>query len=166
MAQKYKIDIDGSDVMSTVLLDLLNNCPALDGRKIAFSTLGEASGIGFFPSSGAAILSNVEDIVGHVTQVCLYPFTIVYRAAPKSESQRLKIKEFLDTLGKWLEQQPVTLNGEQTQLKEYPDLSSGGRKITSISRTNAAHLASAYQDGTEDWTLAASLHYENNFDKE
>lgn len=167
MAQKkYSIDVDGSDVMSKILLDLLNGYPALGGRTVAFSTLGDTSGLAFFPSSGAAILSDTEDVTGHVTQICLYPFTIVFRAAPKSEIQRLKIKEFLDTVGKWMEQQPVTINGETICLTDYPDLSTEGREIKSIRRTNPAHLAATYQDGIEDWTLAASLRYENNFDKE
>jgi hypothetical protein len=163
--QKYSIDVDGSDVMSKVLLDLLNGYPALGGRTITFSTLGDTSGLAFFPSSGAAILTDKDDVTGHVTQVCLYPFTIVFRAAPKSEGQRLKIKEFLDTIGKWTEQQPIVIDGETLQLTDYPDLSTEGREIKSIRRTNPAHLAATYQDGIEDWTLAANLKYENSFDR-
>ena len=97
--------------------------------------------------------------------MCLYPFNIVYRAAPKSEAQRLKIKEFLDTLGRWLEQQPVTVGGDTYQLTEYPALSSGNRVIKSISRTNPGHLNASYQDGIEDWLISATLRYENEFDK-
>jgi len=163
--QKYAIDIDGSDVMSTVLLDLLNTFPGLGGRKIEFSTLSETSGIGFFPTSGAAILSDREDITGHVEQVCLYPFTLVYRSAPKTEAARLKIKEFLDTIGKWMEQQPVTIGGKEHQLSQYPVLSTQSRAIKAIRRTNPGHLEATYQDGIEDWSLAASLRYENHFDK-
>lgn len=163
--KKYSIDIDGSDVMSRVLLDLLNGYPALGGRTVAFATLGETSGLAFFPSSGAAIMSDKEDVTGHITQICQYPFSIVFRAAPKSEEQRLKVKEFLDTVGKWLEQQPIVIGGETLQLSDYPDLSSDGREIQTIRRTSPAYLAAAYQDGIEDWTLAANLKYENNFDR-
>ena len=166
MAQKkYSIDVDGSDIMSRVLLDLLNSYPALGGRTVTFSTLGETSGLAFFPSSGAAILTDTEDVTGHVTQVCLYPFMLIFRAAPKTEDQRLKIKEFLDTIGKWLEQQPILIDDETIQLSSYPDLHTEGREIKTIRRTNPAHLGSAYQDGIEDWTLAATLRYENNFDR-
>ena len=166
MAQKkYSIDVDGSDIMSRVLLDLLNSYPALGGRTVAFSTLGETSGLAFFPSSGAAILTDTEDVTGHVTQVCLYPFMLIFRAAPKTEDQRLKIKEFLDTIGKWMEQQPILINDETIQLSNYPNLHTEGREIKTIRRTNPAHLGSAYQDGIEDWTLAATLRYENNFDR-
>jgi len=163
--KKPVIDIDGSEAVSKVLLALLNEFPGIDHKNILFSTLSETSGIGFFPTSGAALLSDKEDITGHVKQVCLYPFNIVYRAAPKSEAQRLKIKEFLDTLGRWLEQQPVTVGGDTYQLTEYPALSSGNRVIKSISRTNPGHLNAAYQDGIEDWLISATLRYENEFDK-
>lgn len=166
MATNKTIDIDGTEAVSKVLLALLNTFPGLSsGKKIQFSTLSETSGIGFFPTSGAALLSSNEDITGHVKQVCLYPFNIVYRAAPKTEAQKLRIKEFLDTLGKWLELQPVDINGTTYKLTCYPDLSSDNRVIKSISRTNPGHLSSAYQDGIEDWVISATLRYENEFDK-
>lgn len=162
---KISFDLDGSEAVSSVLLTLLNTFPGLGTRKVLFSTLTETSGIGFFPTSGAAILSDKEDITGHVKQVCLYPFTIVYRSAPRSEEQKLKVKEFLDTLGKWLERQPVTVNGTEYQISTYPTLSSGNRVIKSISRSNPAHLNAAYQDNVEDWVISATLRYENEFDK-
>lgn len=162
---KISFDLDGSEAVSSVLLTLLNMFPGLGTRKVLFSTLAETSGIGFFPTSGAAILSDTEDITGHVKQVCLYPFTIVYRSAPRSEEQKLKVKEFLDTLGKWLERQPVTINGTEYQISTYPTLSSGNRVIKSISRSNPAHLSAAYQDNIEDWAISATLRYENEFDK-
>lgn len=162
---KISFDLDGSEAVSSVLLTLLNTFPGLGTRKVLFSTLTETSGIGFFPTSGAAILSDKEDITGHVKQVCLYPFTIIYRSAPRSEEQKLKVKEFLDTLGKWLERQPVTINGTEYQISTYPTLSSGNRVIKSISRSNPAHLNAAYQDNVEDWVISITLRYENEFDK-
>lgn len=159
------IDIDGTEAVSNVLLELLNQFPGLGGKKILFSTLAETSGIGFFPTSGAAIISTKESITGRVQQTCAYPFRIIYRAAPKSEAQRLRIKELLDCLGRWLEQQPVIVDGTEHRLAAYPALSSGNREITSISRTNPGHLESAYQDGVEDWSLAGSLQYKNIFYK-
>lgn len=162
--QQPVIDIEGTGIISTALITLLNQFPGLQGKEITFSTLSDSSGIGFFPTSGAVLLSNVEDITGHVKQVCLYPFTIVYRSAPKSDRQKLRIKEFLDTLGKWLEQQPVTISNTEYQLSGYPELERG-RVIKTISRTNPAHLESTYQDGIEDWTIAATVRYEAEFDK-
>lgn len=163
--QKTTIDIDGTEAVSSVLLDLLNQFPGLSGKKILFSTLATTSGIGFFPTSGAAILSSKEDVTGHVMQTCAYPFNIIYRAAPKSEAQRLRIKELLDGLGRWLEQQPVIINDLEYKLAAYPTLSSGNREIKSVSRTNPGHLNTAYQDGIEDWLISLTLRYENEFDK-
>ena len=196
-AQKL-VDVDGIDAVSKALIFLLNAFPGLgSGKRILFSTLPESGGIGFFPSSGAALLQNREDITGHVHQVCLYPFQVLYRAAPKTDVQKIRIKDFLDTLGKWLELQPVVLNGTVYKLGQYPELdepsavltselsdalmtenlkcleqmpeketeTSVQRKIKSIARTNAAHLFSVYEDGTEDWMLSATLQYENDFVK-
>lgn len=162
---KYPIDVDGTDIMSKVLLELLNDYPGLNGQRITFSTLSETSGIGFFPTSGAAILEDKEDVTGHVQQVCAYPFTLVYRAAPKTEGQRLKIKELLDTIGRWLEQQTISLDSTDYKLSAYPALQSENRIIKSIRRTNAGHLDGVYQDGIEDWSLALTLKYENEFDR-
>lgn len=165
MATQKLVDIDGADAVSKVLIELLNDFPGLGNKEILFSTLSETSGIGFFPTSGAAVLSSDEDITGHVKQVCLYPFNIIYRAAPKTEAQKIRIKEFLDGIGKWLELQPVTIEGTQYKLAAYPALSSGNRVIKSISRTNPGHLSASYNDGIEDWLISATLRYENEFNK-
>lgn len=166
MAVQKMVDVDGAEAVSKVLLALLNTFPGLgDGKSVQFSTLSETSGIGFYPTSGAALLSNKEDITGHVKQVCLYPFSVIYRAAPKTELQKIRIKEFLDALGKWLELQPVDINDKTYKLANYPDIASGNRVIKSISRTNPAHLNAAYNDGIEDWIISATLRYENEFNK-
>ena len=157
MPAKAVIDIDGSEAVSTVLLDLLNRFPglAIGNKSVLFSTLSDAAGIGFFPTSGAALQSSKEDVTGHVKQVCQYP----------SETQRIRIKEFLDALGKWLERQPVEVNGTRHQLDAYPALSLGNRVIKSINRTSPAYLTSAFQDGVEDWSISCTLSYENEFDR-
>lgn len=166
MPAKTVIDVDGSEAVSSVLLTLLNTFPGLSDRQsVLFSTLSETSGIGFFPTTGAALQSDKVSITGHVKQVCLYPFSVVYRAAPKTEAQRLRIKEFLDALGKWLERQPVKLKGETYQLTEYPALESGNRIIKSIGRVSPAYINTAYQDGIEDWIIALRLTYENEFNR-
>lgn len=163
--QKIAFDLNIMDAVSGALRTLLNQFPGLGTRKVSFSTLAEGAGIALFPTSGAALLSNTEDITGHVKQVCLYPFTVVYRSAPQSEEQKLKVKEFLDTLGKWLERQPVTINGKVHQISEYPSSPTEGWAIKSISRSNPARLSAAYQDGVEDWVISAVLRYETEFDK-
>lgn len=165
MATQTLVDVEGSDAVSSVLVGLLNDFPGLGDKEILFSTLSETSGIGFFPTSGAAVLESTEDITGHVKQICQYPFNIIYRAAPKSETQKIRIKEFLDGIGKWLELQPVVMNNTQYKLTAYPALSSGNRIIKSINRTNPGHLSAAYADGIEDWVISATLKYENEFTK-
>lgn len=166
MATQKMVDIDGAEAVSKVLLALLNTFPGLEnGKKVQFSTLSETSGIGFYPTSGSALLSDKEDITGHVTQVCMYPFSIIYRAAPKTDLQKIRIKEFLDALGKWLELQPVVINEETHKLTKYPVINIGNRVIKSISRTNPAHLNATYDDGVEDWIISATLKYENEYDK-
>lgn len=158
------IDVEGSDIVSTTLMALLNIFPGLGNRKIAFSTLSETSGIGFFPTSGAVLLTNRESITGHVRQKCAYPFNIVYRAALKTEKQKMRVKEFLDALGRWLEQQPVELEDETYTLLAYPVLEKG-RKIKNIVRSTPAYLERAYQDSVEDWTIRLTLTYEADYYK-
>lgn len=165
MEKEVKYDVEGSEVMSQVLLDLLNQCPALKGRHIAFATLGEDDGLAFFPSTGAAVKSEKQNIFGDVLQVCAYPFDVVLRGAPKTEAQRMRSKELLDTLGKWMEQQPIMVKDVWHKLEEYPKLEGNSRKIKTVSRTTPAHLNAVYQNGTEDWLLSGSLQYENEFNR-
>ena len=161
--KQVRFDVDGSEIVSKVLLELLNKCPALCGKKVAFSTLGEDEGLGFFPSVGAAITSETETITGDVHQVCAYPFDVVLRCAPKTEAARIRCKELLDAIGRWLERQPITVNGEMHTMAAHPALTEGNRKIRAISRTSPSHLNAVYQNGVEDWLFSGSLRYENNF---
>lgn len=160
-----KIDVDGSEIMSTILLKLVNTCPALGKNTVTFSTLGEDSGVAFFPGVGAAITNERESVTGHVYQMCTYPFDILWRAAPKTEGAKIRIKEQLDAIGRWLERQPVIVDGVTYTMQEYPDLEVGQRLIKSISRTTPAHLGSLYQNGVEDWMISCTLRYENEFDR-
>ena len=111
MAEKQiTYDVDGYDVITDALQTLINQYPALDGDVIKFSTLGNESGKAMFPVSGAVVESEKENIIGHVTQVCLYPFYIIYRESGLTEENRAKVKEWLDNLGKWLERKEITIN--------------------------------------------------------
>ena len=69
-----KYDIDGFDVITTALQELVNQFPELrEGDEIAFSTLDDASGKAMFPVSGAVIES--EKRVSLVTShrfVCIH----------------------------------------------------------------------------------------------
>ena len=160
--EAVRIDVTGSEAVSTVLLNLLNRFPGLKpGERIRFATLDDDGGLGFFPGAGAIYRSNTADVLGNVSQECQYLFNIVYRAAPHTEEERLQIKEFLDTLGNWLNRQPVTIGGTKYQLAEYPTLESENRVIQGIERVTPATLTAAYQDRVEDWTITSTLIYKN-----
>lgn len=166
MPQRTTIDIDGSEAVSRVLLSLLNTFPGLKSNEnVTFSDLSPSSGISFFPTTGAIYESNKEDICGRVKQVVAFPFAIYYRTGARTEAQRMRVYQFLDALGRWLERQPVTLSGNVHQLEAYPALSSGNRAIKSISRTSPGYISAAHQDQTADWAISLRLVYENEFDR-
>ena len=78
-----------------------------------------------------------------------------------SESTRISVKEKLDMLGAWLEQQEVIITGEKYRLKCYPD--TGDRKIKSIRRTTPAYNSQTYDNGIYDWVVYITVQYENNY---
>jgi len=162
--EKVIYDLDGSATITEALRELLNLYPGLlEGDEIAFATLSEDSGKALYPISGAVVQSETEDIMGHVEQTCLYPFAVVYRAAGLSESRKAAVKEWLDDLGRWLEGQPVTLNGVDYTLDDYPAV--GSREIINISRQTPAYLDSVTEDRTEDWAIQLTTKYTNEFDR-
>ena len=154
-------DMGGYDIISKALSAILNSFPGLlTGEKIGFADLKQDSGIAFYPTSGA-IVESVEggtfedgDVTGHVDATCQYPFTVVFRAAPRTGNQKIGIKERLDALGVWLE-----------QLDEYPELTEEGFAIRSISRQTPAFIGSVSEDGIEDWQMSAVLRYRHEFDR-
>ena len=165
MAEKQVVyDIDGYDVITDALLNLINQYPALDGSEIKFSTLGSESGKAMFPISGAVVESEKENIIGHVTKVCLYPFYIIYRESGLSEQNRAKVKEWLDNIGKWLEKSEITVKDKKYQLTEYPTLT-GERKFLGISRQTPSYLNEATENMTEDWAISISARYQYEYDK-
>lgn len=163
--KQVKYDIDGYEVITTALMELINQYPRLSGKdKITFSMLDENSGKAMFPVTGAVIDTEKEDITGHVTQKCLYPFYVIYRAAGLSENRKAAVKEWLDCLGRWLERQKVTIDGTEYQLEEYPPLT-GNRKFLSISRQTPAYLDATNENKREDWAISISARYQNEYDK-
>lgn len=155
-------DLDGQEVITQALRGLVNEYPALNGKDIAYAVLDADNGVAMFPVSGSAIVSTHTDITGHVTQNCEYPFIVVYRAGNLSENKKANIKEWLDNLGRWLERQPILINGIEHKLEEYPALSRG-RTIKRIARTSPAYLDSVKDNGAENWTIYISAQYINEF---
>ena len=160
-----KYDIDGYEKVTTALTELLNQYPALDsGEEITFSVLEETSGIGMFPVSGAVVETEKRSVTGKVTEVCLYPFYIIYRASGLNENRKARVKEWLDTLGKWLEQKKALIDGEEYTLSELPPLTEG-RKFLSIERQTPAYLENTNEDKTEDWAIYISARYQYEYQK-
>lgn len=158
MPDNTNYDVASYDIITTMLYDLINDFPLLSsGDSFSFSVLSEDRGKAFFPSSGAIIESNIEDVLGGIEQICNYPFTVVYRAAGLDETRRAQIKEWLDNLGRWLEGQTITSQSASYKI-EYPELT-GDRKILSIRRTTPAYLDSINANKSENWAIAISLRY-------
>ena len=158
-----KYDVDGYDIITNALKDLINRFPGLlEGEKVTFSTLEKESGISFYPVSGAVIVTETTSVTGKVNQVCNYPFYIVYRTSADSQNSKIDIKEFLDKLGKWLEKQPVKIEEETYKLSGYPYLTEG-REITEISRQTPAYLDNTSEGYVQDWVICLALSYRNIF---
>ena len=163
--KQIKYDVDGYEAVTSALRELLNQYPGLErGEEIAFSVLEETSGIGMFPVSGAVVETEKRSVTGKVTEVCLYPFYIIYRASGLNENRKARVKEWLDTLGKWLEQKKVLIDGEEYTLSELPPLTDG-RKFLSISRQTPAYLDNTNEDKTEDWAIYISARYQYEYQK-
>lgn len=164
--QTIQYDVDGSDAVTTVLLDLLNQYPALGDDTITFATLSANRGKAMYPLNGAVIESTITDIWGETEQTCVYPFIVIYRTGNLTESRRTAVKEWLDNIGRWLERQEVVLNiGGQAQtfhLTSYPAIG-GNRELTAIQRTAPSYLNAENDNGTEDWAIAISAKYLNRY---
>lgn len=161
--QPVRYDVDGFEVITAALRELINQYPGLsDGDEIAFCMLSEDGGKAIFPVSGAVIITEKKTIIGEVTQVCQYPFYVVYRASGLSENRKANVKEWLDSLGRWLERQDVTIGGVVYRLSGYPELT-GDRRFKSISRQTPAYLDAINDNKTEDWNIYIAAQYENTF---
>ena len=155
-------DVDGFEILTNAVLELLSQFPGLNGREILFEELGKESGIAFSANNGALVMSERRSITDHVRQNCQYPFFIVYRTASTQEYQKLQVQAFFDAIGKWLCREPAVVNGETVRLKSYPALSDD-RKITRITRSNSYGLEPS-SDGVQDWLMPDTVEYTNEFD--
>lgn len=164
MDEPVRYDIDGFDIITNAILDLLNGYP--NGESdIRFATLAEDEGIAMFPNAGAIIQAERVSITNHVFQRCLYPFSIFYRATGLSENRKIAVKEWMDTLGRWLEKQPIkNSDGSILVLSDYPALNDG-RKIEGITRTSPTVLSDIAENQTQDWVINLQVVYTYEFDK-
>jgi len=165
MAEEVKpigTDATGYELLTKAIKTLLNQFPGLDSQKIYFEELEEESGIAFSADAGALVMSERRSITDHVTQICQYPFFVVYRTTATREFQKLNVAAFLDTIGKWICKEPVDLNGIEYRLTSYPELSEG-RKITRITRNNPYGNV-PNENRSQDWVLPVSVQYTYEFD--
>lgn len=158
-------DASGFDILTRAVKSLLNQYPGLeDGEVIKFEELGKESGIAFSADNGALVYAETEDVCGFRHQKCQYPLYVVYRTASNKERLKLSAQEFLDSLGKWLCQEPVVINGTQTRLAAFPALSEG-RIIKRITRENSYGLE-PNADAVQDWVLPVAVQYTNDIEYE
>lgn len=163
MEKQIRYDTDGYEILTPALRELVNQYPGLRaGDEIAFSTLGEDSGKAMFATSGGIIETERVTVTGRVKQVCLYPFTVIYRVEGPPEDRKAAIKEWLDDLGRWLEGQPISIEGTTYTLMRYPTLT-GSRKFLSISRQTPGYLDSVNENHIENWAIHLSARYQNEF---
>lgn len=163
MEKPISYDLDGQEVVTTALMDLLNQYPGLQsGEEIKFSSLNPDSGKAMFPTSGAAIRNEKKNIIGKVTQYVDYPIIVIYRASGLNQSRKEKVKEWLDNLGRWLEKQPISIGGREYTLEEYPALT-GNRKFDEIKRTSVSYLDSENESHAENWAITITATYINEF---
>lgn len=162
--ETVKYDVEGYEAVTAALKELLNQYPDRGKEEISFCVLGEKGGKAMYPVSGAVIESEKRNILGNVTEVCLYPFVVIWRVAAPSEERKVAIKEWLDNLGKWLEKKEITIKGETSRLKEYPPLTEG-REFSSISRQSPAYLDTVGQDRSENWAISITARYKHEYRK-
>ena len=157
-------DADGKDILADAMKSLLNQYPGLhDGERIKYEELGTDSGIAFYADAGALIYSEKEDVCGTMHQVCQYPFIVVYRTASDKERQKLSVQRLLDNLGKWICREPVAVDGVETRLSAFPELSQG-RVIKRITRDNS-YGTEPQANGVQDWLLPITVKYEYEWEK-
>lgn len=157
------VDADGYDILTTAMKALLNQYPGLqEDETIRFEQLEDDSGIAFSNDNGALVYSEKEDVCGVMHQVCQYPFFVIYRTASLREKQKINAQAFLDSLGKWICREPVTIDGVDTRLTTFPELS-GGRIIKRITRDNSYGTV-PQENGVQDWLLPLTVRYEYNYE--
>ena len=168
-------DVTSEEYISQAIIALLNTCPFID-EDISFACLPEDGGIAIYPTGGAVIQSERRSITDDIRQQCAYSFALVKRSYGYTETRKMSDKELLDTIGKWLERQPVRViediipDGEEEAvptpveyiLQGYP-LLTGGRVIEEISRQSSAQIDSITEDQSELWAINLRLLYRNEF---
>ena len=161
--KQIKYDLDGYEVVKDAILEIINQCPLVEiNEPVSFGMLEETHGFAIIPVSSSVIESTRKSVTGKVTEICYYPFSLVYRDTGMNEKRKSDISELLDNIGKWLERKEITVDGERQKLQSYPALT-GNRKFLGIKRQTPSYLANVYEDKTEDWEIRITARYQNEY---
>lgn len=160
--KQVKYDLDGYEVVKDAILELINQSPVIDNEKVSFGVLEETHGFAMIPVSSSVIESTRKSVTGKVTEVCYYPFALVYRETGMNEKKKSEVSELLDNIGKWLERKEINVDGEIQKLQSYPALT-GNRKFLEIRRQTNSYLENTYDDKSEDWTIRITARYQNEY---
>ena len=164
--QNLQADVDGEELITNALMGLVNSYPGLEkGDKFTFAQLDDDEGLAIFPSTGAFIYEERQSITGHITQMCQYPFTAVYRASGLNQKRKINAKEWLDKFGRWIEKKPVVINGVEYKLTEWPELSES-RQIRDVARQSPAYLIDVPDNKSENWICEITIRYRTEYDRE
>ena len=164
-SQNLRSDVDGYELVTNALMSLVNQFPLLEeGETFSFAQLDDDEGIAIFPSTGSFIYDERESITGHVTQMCQYPFTVVYRASGLNQKRKIDAKEWLDYFGRWIEKQPINYDDTRYVLDEWPELS-GDRSIEEVFRQTPSYLIDVPENKSENWICEIIIRYRCEFDR-
>lgn len=148
------LNAEEQDAIGQAVFLLVNECPATPaGIKVRYGDIADNT-IGIFAQQSAVVTKRY--INGIFT--AQFPFVVLYRSKPTTDSDRIAREEVLTNIAKWLSGRKITINGSDYILKEYPQLSEG-RKITGIEQLKTVALAGKLQDGSVDYTVDLRLDY-------
>lgn len=158
-----KFDLDGYEVVKDAILEIINQSPLIEGKEpVSFGVLEETHGFAMIPVSSSVIESSKKSVTGNVTEVCYYPFSLIYRGSGMNEKKKSQVSELLDNIGKYLEKKTVVVDGVSQKLQQYPTLTEN-REFLGIRRQTNSYLANSYEDKSEDWEIRITARYQNKY---
>ena len=157
-----KYDLDGYEVVKDAILEIINQSPLIEKEKVLFGILDEKHGFAMIPVSSSGIESSKKSVTGNVTEVCYYPFSLIYRGSGMNEKKKSQVSELLDNIGKYLEKKTVVIDGVSQKLQQYPTLTEN-REFLGIRRQTNSYLANSYEDKSEDWEIRITARYQNKY---
>ena len=141
------------------VLAAVNGFPGLqEGQRFRLAEPGQEQGLALQIGSGPVILRESRSVTGKVRRLCALPFAAVCRMGGAGQRQRLDAAAWLETLGRWLEGQTVSVGGEDHCLAAYPALT-GRRAFTAIRRAGPPRQADRQADRTETWVMEMTGNY-------